>query len=132
VTLHERVPVFAAALWWGSLTAIGLLAVPLLFANAATPAVAGNLAAKLFSGQTWLSLGCGLVLLMWVRRSGQTALLGWLAAGMLFALLGEFAVAPRIVARQNLALWHTIGSGLYLAQWVCAGGTLWKLSRPAS
>jgi hypothetical protein len=29
-------------------------------------------------------------------------------------------VAPRIIARENLALWHRIGSAMYLAQWVCA------------
>ena len=34
-----RLPLLAAALWWGSLTAIGFLAVPLLFAHA--PATSG-------------------------------------------------------------------------------------------
>ena len=51
----DRLPVFAAALWWGSLTAIGFIAVPLLFTHLETPAVAGRMAAKLFTGQTWLS-----------------------------------------------------------------------------
>ncbi|HEY8358635.1 MAG TPA: DUF4149 domain-containing protein, partial [Ramlibacter sp.] len=40
-----RVLVLAAALWWGSLGTIGFLVVPLLFANASSPAVAGTLAA---------------------------------------------------------------------------------------
>ena len=52
-------------------------------------------------------------------------------AGMLMALLGEFAVAPKIVARQDLALWHSVGSAMYLAQWLCAGVLLWKLSPKA-
>jgi hypothetical protein len=43
----------------------------------------------------------------------------------------EFAVAPRIVARENLKLWHNLGSGMLLLQWVCAGATLWQLARPA-
>ncbi|MGE4240431.1 DUF4149 domain-containing protein [Ramlibacter sp.] len=120
--MRARLPLFAAALWWGSLTAIGFLAVPLLFANASSPAVAGQLAAKLFSGQTWMSLGCGFVLLMANRERPDAAVL----AGMLLALLVEFAVAPRIVARQNLALWHGVGSAMYLAQWVCAFAVLWK------
>ena len=34
----------------------------------------------------------------------------------------------RIVARENLALWHSLGTGMYLLQWVCAGGALWKLT----
>jgi hypothetical protein len=25
-------------------------------------------------------------------------------------------------------LWHAVGSLMYLAQWVCAGVVLWKLS----
>ena len=49
---------------------------------------------------------------------------------MLLALLVEFAVAPRIVARENLALWHSVGSAMYLLQWLCAGcGCSGKLTR---
>ena len=122
-----------AALWWGSLTTIGFIVVPLLFANLATPATAGGMAAKLFSAQTWLSLACGMLLLALTRRnddSGQpasaSATLMFLIGGVLLALLSEFAVAPRIVARENLALWHSVGSGMYLLQWLCAGVVLWK------
>ena len=52
---------------------------------------------------------------------------------MLLALLVEFGVAPRIVARENLKLWHGVGSGMYLAQWLCAAALLWLLpaSRPS-
>jgi hypothetical protein len=46
---------------------------------------------------------------------------------VLLALLSEFGVAPRIVARDNLKLWHAVGSGMYLLQWACAGVTLWKV-----
>lgn len=48
--------------------------------------------------------------------------------GMLLALLAEFAVAPRIVARENLRLWHSVGSAMYFLQWLCAGVTFWKLT----
>ena len=41
-----RLPVLVAALWWGSLTTIGFLVVPLLFAHLPTPAVAGAMAAQ--------------------------------------------------------------------------------------
>jgi hypothetical protein len=134
-----RLAVLAAALWWGSLTAIGFVAVPLLFKNAATPAVAGQLAAKLFSAQSWLSLGCGAVLLMGARRNDGTPQMDWargalpyLLLGMLAALLQEFAIAPRIVARQDLAVWHTVGTALYAAQWLCALVVLSKSTRPAT
>ncbi|CAN5494693.1 hypothetical protein BH11PSE7_BH11PSE7_02290 [soil metagenome] len=131
----QRLPLFAAALWWGSLTAIGFLVVPMLFANLETPAIAGRMAARLFSAQTWVSLGCGFLLLMMSRPRDPQESPPWppivmmaLLAGMLLALLAEFAVAPRIVARENLALWHSLGSGMYLLQWLCAGLVLWKLS----
>lgn len=108
--------------------------VPTLFAHLATPALAGATAARLFSAQTWITLGCGL-LLLFASRHGQESdgadwagrVLVFVVAGMLLALLGEFAVAPRILARQDLRLWHGIGSGMYVLQWICAGAVLWRL-----
>ena len=131
----DRVPALIAALWWGSLSTIGFLVVPMLFAHLATPAIAGNMAAKLFSAQTGLALVCGLLLLTLSRPGGMSKLhpwaqsaLGGILAGMLLALLLEFAVAPHIVARDNLKLWHSLGSAFYLAQWLCAGWVLWRLT----
>ncbi|AMO21654.1 hypothetical protein GCM10027034_02460 [Ramlibacter solisilvae] len=139
--MRARVPVLAAALWWGSLTAIGFMAVPLLFVHLPTPALAGQTAAKLFSAQTWVSLGCGVMMLLASRSPGEPARMDWgrgalvfVVAGLLCALLQEFAIAPRIMARENLRLWHGIGSGLFALQWLCALVTLCKLapgSRPA-
>ena len=136
--VQHRAAVFAAALWWGSLTAVGAWVVPLLFAHLPTPAQAGGMAARLFAAQTWVALACGAALLGLSRRDGSNGMawaggaLLFVLAGMLLALLNEFAVAPRIVARQNLAIWHSVGSALYLAQWLCAGTALWKLSRPGA
>jgi hypothetical protein len=56
-----------AALWWGSLTALGAWVVPLLFAHAPTKAVAAGLAVNLFSAQAWVALVCG-VLSLWAQR----------------------------------------------------------------
>jgi hypothetical protein len=53
-------------------------------------------------------------------------------AALLLALLQQYAVSPRIVARENLKLWHAVGSGMYLAQWLCAGILLWRMSRPST
>lgn len=109
--------------------------VPTLFAHLAPTALAGATAARLFTAQTWIALGCGLLLLLLVSRHGHESdradwagrMLGLVLAGMLLALLGEFAVAPRILARQDLRLWHGIGSGMYVLQWVCAGIVLSRL-----
>ena len=143
---RERLPgglaLLAVALWWGSLTVTGFITVPLLFAHLPSPALAGNMAAKLFGAQTWIALGCGLLLIAISRGKDAGARMDWadgaivyIAGGVLLALLSEFAVAPRIVARENLKLWHAVGSGMYLLQWVCAGVTLLKvtgLQRPSS
>ena len=129
------VPLLAAALWWGSLTAIGFMAVPLLFAHLPTPAMAGNMAAQLFRAQSWVSAGCAMVLLIYASKQAKAkeaqaqAAIALIVFGLLCALLGEYAVAPRIVARQNLRLWHSVGSVLYLLQWLCAGAVLWRVGR---
>ena len=136
---QERCAIAAAALWWGSLAALGFMVVPLLFANLPTPALAGQTAAKLFAAQAWLSLGCAFVLVLAARFDHGGAAMDWgrgamafVLAGALLALLGQFAVAPRILARQNLALWHAVGSAMYLVQWLCAGVVLWKLTAKPS
>jgi hypothetical protein len=130
-----RVAPFAAALWWGSLTAVGFMVVPLLFKFLPTPAMAGHMAARLFTAQTWVSVACGVVLLLVSRsnrppeqaRRAQAALV-FIVLGMLLALLIEFAVAPRIVARENLRLWHGAGSVMYAVQWLCAAAVLWRIT----
>ena len=136
--MRDRLPLFAAALWWGSLSVIGFMAVPLLFRFLPTPAMAGNMAAHLFTAQTWVSVACGAVLLL-VSRSDRDsapasraqAALVFIVLGLLLALLIEFAVAPRIVARENLRLWHSAGSVMYGVQWLCAAIVLWRLAGKA-
>jgi len=127
-SLWQRLTPWAAALWWGSLTSIGFVAVPLLFVHLPSPAMAGAMAARLFTAQTWVSVACALVLLL-AQQPRTAAARGAVLGGLLLALLLEFAVAPRIVARENLALWHGAGSVLYALQWLCAGWTLWRLGR---
>lgn len=131
-------PLWVAALWWGSLSAVGFWVIPLLFKHLPSPAMAGAMAAQLFTAQTWVALVCGWLLLLAARGkqdadqpqalavAAKSALI-FIAAGMLLAALSEFAVAPRIIARENLKLWHAVGSGMYLLQWVCAGLTLLRL-----
>lgn len=137
--MKDRLPLFAAALWWGSLTAVGCWVVPMLFTNLPTPAMAGNMAARLFSAQTWVAMGCGLAILGAARRpddDGQQRMASWahsalplIVGGMLLALLSEFVVSPRIVARENLRLWHGAGSLMLVLQWLASGTMLWRLAR---
>jgi Domain of unknown function (DUF4149) len=140
--LLSKLSLCTAALWWGSLTTLGFFVVPMLFQHLPTKVLAGNMAARLFEVQTWVSVVCGLVLLLISRlkRAGtdeNMPLAGVFTArgaiifvvlGMLLALLVAFGVSPRIVARENLMFWHAVGSLMYLAQWLCTGILLWKLS----
>ena len=136
---RQRIGLLAAALWWGSLTALGFVVVPMLFMHLGSPAAAGAMAAKLFGAQTWLSTGCALLMLLVFNQKDPLAqaasahpAIKFIVAGMLLALLVEFAVAPRIVSARadggNLRLWHGLGSAMLLGQWLCAGFTLWRLS----
>jgi hypothetical protein len=146
--------VFLAALWWGGISALSFVAVPTLFASLGSPAVAGPVAAKLFSLQCWAGLGLGLALLLILRRQrslGHFPLvgepvdpeqlrimqrvlttMGFVLAAMLLALLQEFGVAQKIVSARatggNLRLWHSVGSVMVLGQWLCAGAVLWRLA----
>lgn len=100
--------------------------------------MAGNMAAKLFAAQTWVAMVCGLLLLMYSQgnsaysHAGRArAALFFVVGGMMLALLSEFAIAPKIVARENLALWHSIGTLMYALQWICSAVSFWKLMPPA-
>lgn len=136
--VRQRVGVLAAALWWGSLTVLGFVVVPLLFKHLGTPAAAGAMAAKLFSAQTWLSVSCAMLMLMAFNQPGAApaprlrVLMQLVLAGMLLALLAEFGVAPRIVSARidggNLRLWHGLGTAMYVGQWLCASFALWRLT----
>ena len=132
--MFERLPVFLAALWWGSLSVIGFVAVPMLFVHLPTPAVAGFMAAKLFAAQTWISIACCALLLVFSKRKHAEkieewaqAAIGFVIAGMLLALLVQYGVSPKIVARENLKLWHSVGTGMYALQWLCAVIVLWRV-----
>jgi len=116
---------------------LGFLVVPLLFVHLPTPAMAGSMAAKLFTAQTWVSTVCALFLQLQTRSGGASvfehrarAAMIFIVSGMLLTLLSEFAVAPRIVARENLRLWHSVGSLMYVLQWLCATVTFGKLLPP--
>jgi hypothetical protein len=145
-----RLQLGIAALWWGGISGLSFVAVPTLFASLGSPALAGPVAARLFSLQCWAGLMFGLVLLLLLRsergqRDGEKASpeeadrlrrtlvsMGWVVLAMILALLQEFGVAQRIVTARvtggDLRLWHTLGSLMVLGQWACAGVLLWRLS----
>ena len=142
MNIRSRLIILLAALWWGSLSGLGFLVVPLLFTHLPSPAAAGAMAAKLFTAQTWLSIGCTMPLLLVLNKKEAPApslpaqaAMKFVVAGLLLAVLVEFGVAPKIVNARvsggDLRFWHGLGSAMYLAQWLAAGWTLWSLSLSA-
>ena len=138
--MRYRFGLMIAALWWGSLTALGFVIVPMLFTHLPSPAAAGQLAAKLFTAQTWLSIACAMFLLLIYNQKEASAqdvraqdAIKFIVTGFLLAVLVEFGLSPRIVSARadggNLKLLHGLGSAMYFGQWLCAGFALWRLSR---
>lgn len=133
--MRLRCAVMVAAFWWGGLLLLMTVVVPLLFKHAPAPALAGSLAAKLFSSQAWLAQLCGVMVMIFGMDRTTHQPYAWFRAGliwvilaMLLALLLEFAVAPRIVARDNLRLWHTLGAVMLIGQLAATGCVLWRWS----
>ena len=138
--MRYRFGLMIAALWWGSLTGLGFVIVPMLFTHLPSPAAAGQLAAKLFTAQTWLSIACAMFLLLIYNQKEASAqdiraqsAIKFIVTGLLLAVLVEFGLSPRIVSARadggNLKLLHGLGSAMYFGQWLCAGFALWRLSR---
>lgn len=144
--MRRQWPLLLAALWWGGLTALSFVAVPLAFAHFGNPALAGPYAARLFQIQSWASL-CQQCLPArpsvrsahaptaagQAPRTGLLAsLLPWLLLAALAALVQEFGVAQRIVTARSsggdLRLWHGAGTVLVLLQWGCALRVLTRLA----
>ena len=136
-SLKTRVNLLLLIVWWASISVLGFWVVPMLFASLPTPAEAGRLAARLFAQQGWIALVCGIAMLLLNRRAAARrgdvpanpkALATTVGVGLaLFAvLLNQYGVSPHIVARDNLKVWHTLGSGLYLVQWVAVSVVLWR------
>ena len=114
--MKQRFTVMVAALWWGSLTALGFVVVPMLFANLGAPAAAGAMAAKLFTAQTWLSTGCAMLLLLVLNKKDDAALALQAQAAMrvvIERLLGIVELRYEYIVRQR----QGVSSGLTF----CAG-----------
>ena len=103
-------------------------------------AAAGQMAAKLFTAQAWLSIACAMFLLLVYNQKesknqdirAQEAI-KFIVTGLLLAVLVEFGLSPRIVGARaeggDLKLLHGLGSAMYLGQWLCAGFAIWRLSQ---
>jgi hypothetical protein len=119
---------------------VGYLAAPVLFASLPDRSLAGSIAGMLFRAQAWLSLACGLLLLLllWLDKSWsskRTSVI--LVIAMLACVsIGYFALQPfmaeiRAAAANNggimdeamrarFGMLHGVASVIYLLQSVLA------------
>ena len=135
----QRFTVMLAALWWGGVTALAFVAVPLLFAQLGSPALAGPVAASLFAVVSKLSVVAGLGVAWFLIEKVPLSLARNALAALVFSVFAVVAavaqdtwVAHQIVTARasggNLKLWHGLGSGLVLLQWLAATCALWVLT----
>lgn len=130
-----------SGLWWGGTTALAFVAVPMLFASLGSPALAGPVAAKLFTVVCVATVVIATLLLVFLMKFRHSALVQseqfaiyLLILALVAALVQQGWVAGQIVGARasggNLALWHGLGSALVLLQWACAVTVAWWFSRP--
>lgn len=142
-------------LWAGSLWTVGYLAAPVLFASLADRSLAGSIAGMLFRAQAWLSLACGVLLLLLLgldkSLSQRRACLFIIVAMLSCVLTGYFGLQPLMAEiraaaaangglmddalRSRFGLLHGIASVIYLVQSLFAVALVLRTSqvvRPAN
>jgi cytochrome c biogenesis protein CcdA len=134
--LFQAVEQTLLTLWVGGLWITGLVYAPVLFAGL-DRLQAGDIAGRLFSAMSLVSLTCGAILLVFATaRARQRVWRDWRAAVLLMmlliALIGEYGLAVRMRELKLLAvhqinaapLWaefgrlHGLSSALYLTECV--------------
>jgi hypothetical protein len=136
-------------LWAGSLWTIGYLAAPVLFATLSDRTLAGTIAGMLFRAQAWLSLACGLLLLLLIgldkTLSARPTPLILVVAMLACVLTGYFGLQPLMAEiraaaanngglmdealRSRFGMLHGLASVIYLVQSVLAIMLVVKTSR---
>jgi hypothetical protein len=106
-----RTRLLITTLWVGSLWTIGYLAAPTLFATLYDRVLAGTIAGSLFRSESWLSMVCGISLLILQRLQNGRAEsdqrkeleLRLIIAMLLCTLIGYFALQPFMAAIREAA-----------------------------
>ena len=139
-----KVRLLVAALWAGSLWAVGYLVAPTLFATLDDRKLAGSIAGAMFYVEAMVSLGCGVamgVLLWlatpdWTPKRRRTALL-LIVAMVMCTVASHFGLQPMMAelratglvdeaVKSRFGMLHGISSGIYLVQSLLAGWLVWK------
>ncbi len=136
--IAARARFLVTAFWVGSLWTVGYLVAPTLFATLGDRVLAGTVAGNIFRVEAWVSVGCGLALLLLNRldkpETGAVArrpLQGLIIAMLVCTLVGYFAIEPfmaalregaglggvmQSAARTRFGILHGLSSVFYLAE----------------
>jgi Domain of unknown function (DUF4149) len=117
-------------LWAGSLWSLAAFVTPTLFYAQPDRHLAGTLAARLFSIETYLALGLSLLVLSTAARSKY--LLGWLATALL--VINEWALKPVMEQARvhghalglGFGAWHGVSALLYIVACVLVIILVWR------
>jgi hypothetical protein len=112
-------------IWIGSLWTIGFIVAPTLFHVLDDRVLAGMIAGRLFSIESYLGLLCGgLLLLVELYRAPPAQRFGWrvvlLGTMLAVILVGEFGLQPMLAELKaqglsaEFARWHGVSAMLYL------------------
>jgi hypothetical protein len=136
MVFSARARLLVATFWVGSIWTIGYVVAPTLFASLSDKALAGTLAGNLFRIEAWISVCCGLILVMLARKASDDVDSRkrdfWLVVGMLLCtLIGYFALQPFMAAlraaagpggvmasdaKAQFGILHGVSSLIYLIQ----------------
>ena len=135
--LLDKARLLVAALWAGSLWAVGYLVAPTLFLSL-DRTLAGSIAGLMFHAEAMLSLGCGaamgLLLFVgtrdWTPQRRRSVLL-IVVAMVMCTVVSHFGLQPMMAAAKaagdsRFGKLHGISSSIYLLQSLLAGWLVWK------
>jgi hypothetical protein len=150
-TWIARARVLIATLWVGSLWAIGYLAAPTLFATLFDRVLAGTIAGSLFRSESWLSIACGISLLILQSLQNEHVVpdqrkeLRLIAAMLACTLIGYFALQPFMTslreaaaitggvmtpnAKLQFGILHGASMGIYLIESLLGVALILKVQR---
>lgn len=146
--LVVRLRLLIATLWVGSLWTVGYLVAPTLFAALADRMLAGTIAGSVFRIEAWLSVACGIALIMlFSYRTHDDAaplrktLLRLALAMLVCTLVGYFGIQPFMAdlreaavggvmsadAKTRFGILHGVASGIYMIQSLLGVGLILRL-----
>jgi len=153
--LVKRVKVLLATIWAGSLWTVGYLVAPILFGTLEDKVLAGTIAGSLFQAEAWLSLACGLVLVLLCKSTineltidkllakERKVVLLLIASMLACTLVGYFVLHPymadlRVLMREaagpaltaaqtRFGLMHGFSSVMYLLESLLAAALILKI-----